>query len=219
MRFCLPAALGRRFCWGWAELLPWGTCTHGKLCSWSSLEPISQVFLCLPLSSCRGGWRRVLRGQEGAASEASAWARTCVEWWRLQILQLITCPSPGVNRWLTAPTAGTRKLLISSLQSSGSFAHPSSLIYPASWPPYCQLRITALISPPGCLCNLSAAAASRHAASWVTTHAAVAFSLWRRKEANEKERVFCTLSPADLPQRISLEGKMQPWICHAGAGI
>lgn len=64
-----------------------------------------------------------------------------------------------------------------SLQSSSSFAHPPSLIYPPAWPPYCQLRITASPSPPTCLCELSAAAASSRAASWVTTCAAVAFSL------------------------------------------
>lgn len=66
----------------------------------------------------------------------------------LKILQLITCPSPGVNRWLSAPTARARKLLISSLQSSGSFAHPPTLIYAAAWAPYCQLRITVSLSPP-----------------------------------------------------------------------
>lgn len=48
VRSYLPVTLGRRCCWGWAELLPWGACVHSKLCCWSSLEPISQAFLAFP---------------------------------------------------------------------------------------------------------------------------------------------------------------------------
>lgn len=138
--------MGRRCCWGWAELLPGGACWPSELRSWSSPLPISQAFPCHPLSSCREAWGQVLREQGRAASEASPWARTCMEGWRPQILQLFTCSSPGAHRWLMALTEGTRKLLISSLQSSGSFAHPPGLIYRIVWPPYHQLRITACLS-------------------------------------------------------------------------
>lgn len=82
-------------------------------------------------------------------------------------------------------------------------------------PPDCQLRITALLSPPGCLCKLDAPAASHRAASWVTTCTAEAFYPWEREEANEKE-YSAPLSPAHLLQSIKPGGKMLPWISCTG---
>lgn len=135
------ASLERRCCWGWTELLLWYL-LHSKLRLQLPQIHLRSIFLPSPLLL----QRRLMVGAAGTgrirASSASPWARTYVEWWRPQIL--IICPNPGVNCWPIAVTAGARKLLISSLQSSGSFPHSPSIIYPRASD--CRLRITALLS-------------------------------------------------------------------------
>lgn len=107
-----------------------------------------------------------------------------------------------------ALTEGARKLLISNLQSSGSFAHPPGLTYQAVWPPYYQLRIAAWLSPSSCLCELSASTAGHHAASWGATHVVEAFSPHQRRWANEKERAFCTFEPRSFAPEDKAKGKV-----------
>lgn len=61
-------------------------------------------------------------------------------------------------------------------------------------PPDCQLRITALLSPPGRLCKLDAPAAVQPPGSQPAQQQH--FLPGEREQANEKQRVSCTFEPS-----------------------
>lgn len=172
----LSCLFGEKMLLGLGRALVMGDLCTQQVAIQAPLNPPQKYFLAFPSSLVEEADGGCCRDREEQPAKASPWARTCVEWWRPQIL--IICPSPGVNCWPTALTAGARKLLISSLQSSGSVSHSPSLIYPrASWLPakdYCPLSSKLLVQA-WCHCCQSLCSLLGH-----NLHSSSIFSLAKR---------------------------------------
>lgn len=181
-----PASLERRCCWGWAELLSWGTCVHSKLqLELPQITHLKSISLPSPLLLQR--W--VLQGRGGAASKASP----CV--WSDEDLKS-SSPAPalelitGPQVWEQGPES-CRSAACSPLS-----VHSPSLIYPrASWLPakdYCLALSCRLLVQAWCHCCQPPGSPLGH-----NLHSSSIFSLGKRRTMRRKE-YSAPLSPAHL---------------------
>lgn len=113
-------------------------------------NPSHKHFLAVPSPPCRGGavgsGRSCQRGKSLSQDLCGVMKTSNPPAYHL--------PSHRGNCWFTALTAGSRKLLISSLKSSGSFAHPpSSLASSLPARDYCRTLSFRMLVQAWCCCS------------------------------------------------------------------